>query len=219
MPATGSSARDSMVYLVVVLASAVAALVATPLARRLSFRLGVVAEPGGRRLHHGHIPKLGGLAVAAGWAVGVALIYLLLPPDNPDDALRLRGVVLGSLVVVAGGLLDDRYDLPPWAQLLIQLLGALVAVLHIIFIEVFTNPLPGPGLWQALPLFSVDGRLVEIWRPLALLFTTFWIIGMINAINFLDGLDGLAAGVCLIAAAFFAYHLSLIHISEPTRPY
>jgi len=195
-----------MVYLIVVLASAAAALIATPLARRLSFRLGVVAEPGGRRRHHGRIPKLGGLAVAAGWAAGVALTYLLLPPDNPADALRLRGVVLGSLVVVAGGLLDDRYDLPPWAQLLIQLAGALVAIVHIIFIEVFTNPLPTATLWQALPLFSVDGQLVEIWRPLALLFTTFWIIGMINAINFLDGLDGLAAGVCLIAAAFFAYH-------------
>ena len=195
-----------MAYLIVALASAAAALVATPLASRLSFRLGIVAEPGGRRLHHGRIPKLGGLAVAVGWAAGVALTYLLLPPDNPDDALRLRGVVLGSLVVVIGGLLDDRYDLPPWAQLLIQLLGALVAIAHIIFIEVFTNPLPGATLWQALPLFSVEGQLVAIWRPLALLFTTFWIIGMINAINFLDGLDGLAAGVCLIAAAFFAYH-------------
>ena len=108
--------------------------------------------------------------MAAGWAVGVALTYLLLPPDNPDDALRLRGVVLGSLVVVAGGLLDDRYDLPPWAQLSIQLIGALVAIVHIIFIEVFTNPLPSPGLWQALPLFSMDRSLVEIWRPLALLF-------------------------------------------------
>jgi len=195
-----------MAYLLVPLAAFLATLLATPLIGRLSHWLGIVAVPGGRRLHQGNIPKLGGLAVAAGWAVGVALTYVLLPPDNPDDALRLRGVVLGSLVVVIGGLLDDRYDLPPWAQLVIQLLGAAVAIGHIIFIEVFTNPLPGAALWEALPVFSVDGRLVEIWRPLALLFTTFWILGMINAINFLDGLDGLAAGVCLIAAAFFAYH-------------
>ena len=195
-----------MIPLVVALAALAVAAAATPLARRLSFRFGIVAEPGGRRKHHGRMPKLGGLAVAAGWAAGVALIYLLLPPDNPDDALRLRGVVLGSLVVLAGGLLDDRYDLPPWAQLIIQLAGALVAIAHIIFIEVFTNPLPGAALWQALPLFRVEGTLVWIWRPLALLFTTFWIIGMINAINFLDGLDGLAAGVCLIAAVFFAVH-------------
>mgnify|MGYP001186183606 CR=1 FL=1 len=195
-----------MVPVVVALVAAAVAGAATPLASRLSFRWGIVAEPGGRRRHTGRIPKLGGLAVAAGWAAGVILIYLLLPPANSDDALRLRGVVLGSLVVLAGGLLDDRYDLPPWGQLLIQLAGALVAIVHIIFIEVFTNPLPNAGLWAALPLFRVEGALVWIWRPLALLFTIFWIVGMINAINFLDGLDGLAAGVCLIAAAFFAYH-------------
>ncbi len=195
-----------MVYLVVALASFAAALVATPLARRLSFRLGLVAEPGGRRRHTGRIPKLGGLAIFAAWLVGVALIYWLLPPADANDALRLRGLVLGSLIVVVGGLLDDRYDLPPLAQFLIQLAGALVAILHIIFIELFTNPLPTTALWEALPFFRVDGNWVWIWRPMALLFTTFWILGMINAINFLDGLDGLAAGVCLIAAAFFAYH-------------
>ncbi len=195
-----------MTYLVVVIVSAAAGLIATPLVRRLSFALGLLAEPGGRRRHAGRIPKLGGLAVFVAWLVGIGLTYWLLPPSNPDDALRLRGVVFGSFVVVIGGLLDDRYDLPPAAQLLIQLLGALIAILHIIFIEVFTNPLPSASLWEAIPLFRVDGGLVWLWRPLALLFTAFWVMGMINAINFLDGLDGLAAGVCLIAAAFFAYH-------------
>jgi UDP-GlcNAc:undecaprenyl-phosphate GlcNAc-1-phosphate transferase len=195
-----------MVYLLVALASMAAALIATPAARWLSFRLNLVAEPGGRRHHQGRIPKLGGLAIFAAWLVGVGLAYWLLPPADPQDALRLRGVVLGSLVMILGGLLDDRYDLPPWAQLIIQFLGAVVAVAHIIFIEVFTNPLPSDALWTAIPLFRVEGDLVWIWRPLALLFTTFWVIGMINAVNFLDGLDGLAAGVCLIAAAFFAFH-------------
>lgn len=195
-----------MVYFWVALASFLAALIATPLARRLSFRLGLVAEPGGRRRHVGRIPKLGGVAIFAAWLVGVGLTYWLLPPADSNDALRLRGVVLGSLVVVIGGLLDDRYDLPPGGQLLIQLVGAFIAISHIIFIEVFTNPLPATTLWEAIPLFRVEGNLVWLWRPLALLFTFFWVVGMINAINFLDGLDGLAAGVCLIAAAFFAFH-------------
>lgn len=195
-----------MAYFLVALGSAVAALVTTPLARRLSFRMGIVAEPGGRRRHAGRVPKLGGLAVFAAWAIGIGLTYWFLPPSNPDDAVRLQGVALGSLVVVIGGFLDDRYDLPPGAQLLIQFLGALIAIFHIIFIEVFTNPLPAAGLWEAIPLFRVENDLVWIWRPLALLFTIFWVMGMINAINFLDGLDGLAAGVCLIASAFFAYH-------------
>lgn len=195
-----------MVYLGVALASFIAALIATPLASRLSFSLGILAEPGGRRRHSGLIPKLGGAAVFIAWLVGVALAYLWLPPTNPADALRLRGVLLGSLVMVAGGLLDDRFDLPPAAQLMIQLAGAIIAMVHIIFIEVFTNPLPSAALWEAIPLFHVEGSLVWLWRPLALLFTAFWVMGMINAINFLDGLDGLASGVCLIAAGFFAYH-------------
>lgn len=195
-----------MVYLIVALASAVVALVLSPVARRLSFRWGLVAEPGGRRQHTGSVPKLGGVAVFVAWLVGVVLTYWLLPPADPNDALRLRGVVLGSFVVVIGGLLDDRYDLPPRAQLFIQFLGAIIAILHIIFIEVFTNPLPGTALWDALPMFRVEGQLVWLWRPLAYLFTIFWVVGMINAVNFLDGLDGLAAGVCLIAAGFFAFH-------------
>lgn len=208
-----------MVYLIVALGSAFAALIITPLARRLSFRLGIVAEPGGRRRHSGNIPKLGGLAVFIAWLAGIGLTYWLLPPADPDDALRLRGVVLGSFVVLAGGLLDDRYDLPPGAQIVIQLLGAVIAVSHIIFIEVFTNPLPSDALWDAIPLFRVDGDLVWLWRPLALLFTTFWVLGMINAVNFLDGLDGLAAGVCLIAAAFFAYHsYRLEQVTVPLFP-
>jgi UDP-GlcNAc:undecaprenyl-phosphate GlcNAc-1-phosphate transferase len=149
------------------------------------------------------------LPILIAWLVGVALAYLLLPPDNPNDALRLRGVVLGSLVVAIGGILDDRYDLRPRWQLLIQFLGALAAVSHIIFIEVFSNPLGSDWLWTETPLalvFRVEGNLVWMWRPLALLFSFFWVMGMINAVNWLDGLDGLAAGVCLIAAVLFAWH-------------
>lgn len=197
-----------MVYLIVFGVTVVAALAITPLVIRLSLWANIVAEPGGRRRHSGRVPKLGGLAILGAWLVGAVLIYWLMPPTNPDDALRLRGVLLGSLVVAAGGLIDDWRDLKPGWQFFIQFVGALIAVGHIIFIEVFTNPLPGDGLWTG-PLsliFRLEGDLVWIWRPLAILFTVFWVMGMINAVNFLDGLDGLAAGVCLIAAILFAWH-------------
>lgn len=198
-----------MIYLLIFGVTAVAALILTPLVIRLSLRVDIVAEPGGRRQHAGRIPKLGGLAILGAWLAGVVLIYWLMPPTNPDDALRLRGVVLGSLVVAAGGVIDDWRDLKPGWQFFIQFIGALIAVGHIIFIEVFTNPLPGDWLWTQTPLqllFRLEGDLVWIWRPLAVLFTVFWVMGMINAVNFLDGLDGLAAGVCLIAAVLFAWH-------------
>ena len=198
-----------MPYLLVFLASLLAAVALTPLARRLSFRWGVLAEPGGRRRHHGRVPRLGGVALLAAYLVGIALTYWLLPPADPHDALRLRGVVLGSLVMVAGGLIDDWRELRPGTQFLIQFAGAAVAMSHIIFIEVFTNPFAGDALWTWGPLemiFTVEEGLVKIWRPLALLLTLFWIVGMVNAVNFLDGLDGLAAGVCTIAALLFAWH-------------
>jgi UDP-GlcNAc:undecaprenyl-phosphate GlcNAc-1-phosphate transferase len=198
-----------MPYLIVFLAALVAAIFLTPLVRRLSLRWGIVAEPGGRRKHAGAIPKLGGLAVFGAWAAGVFLVYSLLPPLDSDDALRLRGVVLGSLVLTAGGLLDDWRDLKPWVQFVIQFIGAAIAVNHLIFIEVFTSPFGAASFWLAPPfswLVTLDGDLVWIWRPLAILLTVFWVVGMINAINWLDGLDGLAAGVCTIAALLFAWH-------------
>jgi UDP-GlcNAc:undecaprenyl-phosphate GlcNAc-1-phosphate transferase len=193
-------------------AALIAALLMTPVIIRLSLRWGVIAEPGGRRQHEGNIPKLGGLVIFFAWLVGVFLIYRLLPPLEPDDATRLQGLLLGSLILVAGGLLDDWFDLKPWMQFAIQFIGAGVAIGHLIFIEVFTNPV-GAGFWK-LPVlswfFMVEGDLVWIWRPLAILFTIFWVVGMINAVNWLDGLDGLAAGVCTIAALLFAWHSNVL---------
>lgn len=187
----------------------VAALLLTPLARRIAFRFGVVAQPGGRRRHAGAVPRLGGLALFGAWLIGIVLVYLVLPPVDPDDATRLQGVVLGTLVIVLGGLIDDWRELPPWAEFGIQFLATAVAMSHIIFIELFTNPLPDAAFWHVPPfswVFTLEGDLVFIWRPLALLFTLFWVVGMINAINWLDGLDGLATGVCTIAALLFAWH-------------
>lgn len=128
----------------------------------------------------------------AAYIAGLALVYLLLPPVG-NDALRLRGVVVGSMVLLLGGLIDDRWDLSPWAQFAIQIGGALIAVSHIIFIEVFTNPLSGEEVWLSS-------------RPLAVVITVIWIVGLINTVNWLDGLDGLAAGVGTIAALLFAWH-------------
>lgn len=173
-------------------AALLASLAATPLTRRLSWRWGVVAVPDERRRHAGHIPKLGAVSLLAGIMAGVIVSYWLLPPTG-DDALRLRGVVLGTVVIFVGGLVDDRWNMPPWFNFGVQFLAAAVAMAHIVFIEVFTDPLTGQEVW-----------LAQRW--LALLFTLFWIAGMINAVNFLDGLDGLAAGVGTIAALLFAWH-------------
>ncbi|HUS93672.1 MAG TPA: MraY family glycosyltransferase [Patescibacteria group bacterium] len=181
-----------MSYIAVFLATFTVALVTTPLATKLSKRWGVVALPGGRRRHDKPIPKLGGIPLALAYVTGILIIYLMLPPTG-DDAIRLRGVILGSLVFLVGGLIDDFRELSPWAQFAIQFLGAIIAIGHLIFIEVFTNPLSSEVIWIG-------------WQPLALLLTAIWMVLIINSVNWLDGLDGLAAGVGTIAALLFAWH-------------
>lgn len=198
-------------YLVIVAVGVATAVLVVPLARRLSFRLGILARPGGRRQHEGMIPKLGGLPLLAGLLLAWGVIYWLLPPAaNSDDVKLLPGVMLGTVVMALGGFWDDRYDLPAWAQTAVHLTGALIAIRFDIFIELFTSPARLLPLWQLPPLAWVVSLeawpVVTVWRPLALLFTLFWLLGMINAVNMLDGLDGLATGVGAIAAAIFAWH-------------
>lgn len=191
-----------MPFLLVFLSAFLIAIVFTPLARRLSYRLDLVARPGGRRRHSGLVPKLGGIPVFLAFCVGAALTWWLLPPvppdASPDDARLLRGVLWGSLLMFGGGLIDDRFELPPWALFLIQFLAVAVAMGHQVFIQQFT-----------LPVFGFQELYWEtnILHALAMfLLTSVWIVGMVNTVNFLDGLDGLAVGVGAIAALLFAWH-------------
>ncbi|PID85753.1 MAG: undecaprenyl-phosphate alpha-N-acetylglucosaminyl 1-phosphate transferase [Chloroflexi bacterium] len=211
-----------MTYFLIFSVTFVLALLFVPGAKRLSVRFGVVAKPGGRRKHVGRIPMLGGLAIFGAWLVGILLMLWLMPPTEADDAIRIWGVILGSIVIVIGGLIDDWRELSPRGQFVIQFVAAALAMWNLVFIEVFTNPFPGTAVWEMPPfswVFTVQGDLIWIWRPLALLFTLFWVVGMINAINWLDGLDGLAAGVCTIAALLFAWHsFSLGQTTVPLLP-
>lgn len=197
-----------MNYFLIFGATFLAVSMTVPLAKNLSVRYGIMAKPGGRRRHVGLVPMLGGLPLIFGLGVAWALIFFLFSPSETDRTL-LTGVILGTIVVVLGGLLDDRYDLPPLAQTAVHLAGALIAIRFDVFIEVFTTPSLLLPLWESIPfrwLVTVEGQLVWMIRPLAIIFTLFWVLGMINAVNWLDGLDGLASGVGAIAALVFAYH-------------
>ena len=181
-----------MVYLIIFVVGFLVTAVSTPMARKLSFKLGVVATPGGRRLHEGHMPKLGGVPLMVGLLAAWGGIYWLIPPESTDASL-LFGVILGTLVLFIGGVLDDYFDLPPWAQFSIQFVGVGVAMWREVFIERFRNPITGKEV------------IVDFWL-LILVLTLIWIVGMINTINWLDGLDGLAVGVGTIASLLFAWH-------------
>ena len=172
--------------------------VATPLARRLGLRLGLADRPGGRRQHAGVISRLGGIAMYVGFSAAVLATLWLpaawLPPRlDPKELTRLTGLLIGASAIFIFGLLDDRFQFPSRPQYVAQFISALIAIAFIIFIERVNNP------------FN-HGQIVFPW-PVVWALTIFWFTGMINTVNWLDGLDGLAAGVAAILSVVLAIHM------------
>ena len=170
------------------------ALVFTPLAIRLGLKLGIADKPGGRRKHSRVTSRLGAVPLFGAF-IGAALISQTfgVPTLDPQEGVRLTGLLIGSVVIFAAGLLDDRFELRSGPQFIIQAIGAGIAIAHLIFIERFHNPLLGRE------------QVLLGWQAVAL--SAFWFLGMMNTVNFLDGVDGLAATVSLIAASVTAIHM------------
>ena len=178
--------------LLIFAAAFITSVLLTPLAQRLSQHWGIVKGPGGRRKHMGDMPLLGGVPLLGAYLVGAAIATSFLA-DTPDNSY-LQGVLLGSLVIFAGGVLDDRLELSFGWQFVIQVVATAVAMGHEIFIERFRNP------------FDLTDERTIPWTAVIFLLTLIWIVGIINFVNWLDGLDGLAAGVGTIALLLFAWH-------------
>jgi UDP-GlcNAc:undecaprenyl-phosphate GlcNAc-1-phosphate transferase len=160
-------------------------LIATPLVRRAACHAGVVDVPdGGRKLHSGPIPRLGGIAVVL--AVCAALLVTLSYVGGPGGtAAFARGMVIPSLIIVAVGILDDLWSVRPSVKLAFQIAAALwVFYVLDIRIDLLANPFGGESVLGALSLPA----------------TILWIVLVTNAFNIVDGMDGLAAGVAFIAA-------------------
>lgn len=199
-----------------VIAFAITALLAPPV-QRLCERRGWLAMPGGRRTHSRPTPTIGGIAIYAGFSLALAatFVFELLAPDlrrSPFETLRLGLLLLGGTLIFAVMWLDDIRELPPLPKFAAQALAALIAV--------------GPFLWDQTLYYDPIGRQGEAARGivltafnfpfvnqinlyrispwLAIAATVLWLGWMANTINFSDGLDGLAAGVSLIAAAMLA---------------
>ncbi|HFD38836.1 MAG TPA: undecaprenyl/decaprenyl-phosphate alpha-N-acetylglucosaminyl 1-phosphate transferase [Anaerolineae bacterium] len=181
-------------YAVTFASALLLAALLTPIAARLARRWDVVDRPGGRRAHHGAVPRLGGVAlfIAFVGAVGVGEAQHI-PTADPHESLRLFGLLLGSGFLFVVGLVDDWRELRPLPQLAAQVIAALIAVLTLIIVERFNNPLSDATV--VLPPL--------LYVPL----TLFWIVGMINTVNWLDGLGGLAAGVGAILSLVLAVHM------------
>ena len=173
----------------------VVALISTPLAAAWGRRRGIVDKPGTRRHHKGEIPRTGGIALFVAFMAAALLSqWLPVPRQDPNELTRFVGIVAGLCFLLVMGYIDDRYELGPGPQYVIQAASGLIAVLFLVFIERIMNP------------FSDQLFIFPYWW-MTVIVTLLWIMGMINTINFLDGLDGLVAGVGAIVSAVLALHM------------
>src|SRR5260370_24505216 len=154
-----------------------------PLAIRVSRRTGIVAVPGGRHAHSTPTPLLGGLAMFVGFAVAV-LIFV------PSTTTRTGVLVVSGLAAVLL-IADDRWSVSPGIKFAFQLLVALVAVVGLVVVIRYFG-LPGSGGYGSTTVVDLGWFAIPV--------SLFWLLGMQNTVNFLDGVDGLAAGVVFIVA-------------------
>jgi UDP-GlcNAc:undecaprenyl-phosphate GlcNAc-1-phosphate transferase len=168
------------------LVAGVIAFATAPLAARLARSIGAIDMPRERGLNDKPTPSLGGLAILAGVVVA-GVLFLPLFGDAAVDK-QTRGIILGALAVALVGTADDIWELPAGLKLLGQAGSALIPVLAGVRVDTFTLPFLG----------HVD--LGQASGPVTLI----GIVAVMNVVNFTDGVDGLAAGVCTIAAATLA---------------
>ncbi len=189
--------------------SFVASAILTHFMRLLAIRWGVFDHPGDRKMQTEPVPLLGGVAICVAFHLVIAVNLLLLIPATQlgyawiedhvlhflgrgqDAQWKLAGVIAGGLIVFALGVVDDLHALRPEKKLAGQIVATLVLVVSGVRFDFFNDILPDP-------LAAIAGSLAAM----------FWVIMMINAMNFLDNMDGLCAGVAVIAAlALFACFL------------
>lgn len=163
---------DSMQFVPILVVGFAASLGLTPLSRRIAMRLGVVDKPNHRKIHHDHKPMMGGMAIFVAFAVALILF------SSPEYTFDLAAILAGAALLSAVGLVDDRYGLGIRIRLVAMTIATLIVIAAGIRIQLFGV------LWIDVPL------------------TILWVLTITNAINFLDNMDGLAAGVASIAGAF-----------------
>ena len=188
--------HPSLEYLLVACVAAAITFVLTPVARRVAIRWQALAMPRDRDVHAVATPRMGGVALFAGFALSLYLAARLPSLDRSfASGPEMPWLVLSAAIICAVGIIDDRYELDSLTKLAGQVLACGIMVTR--------------GGVQ-LALFPLGHSTVSLGRDLAIPLTILFALLIINAMNFIDGLDGLASGVTVIAAsAFFVFSFHL----------
>lgn len=156
------------------------AYVMTPQVRRFAESVGAVDMPSARRINDRPVPRMGGIAIFCGFMLAMLLFTEMTVP--------VKGILIGTMIIAVMGALDDMFDLNPWVKLIGQIAAAFVCTRCGVVLDGFTGFLPG------------SEETVFLNFSLSAFLTIIWIVGCTNAINLIDGLDGLAVGMSAISA-------------------
>ncbi|NLV72435.1 MAG: undecaprenyl/decaprenyl-phosphate alpha-N-acetylglucosaminyl 1-phosphate transferase [Actinobacteria bacterium] len=181
--ALGIAAPGRWGWVAVILTFVIAALAAwwfIPRVRLFSMRVGWADKPNARRLNEEPLPNAGGLAIFASVVLALVIATLLRRIEIQDVQVQVLAILLGGSFLIMAGFIDDQFGLPPVFRLLVQLLSALLLV--------------GVGIRMEI---SFGGSFAT---AISVILTVLWIVAITNAINLLDGVDGLAGGVSFITA-------------------
>lgn len=176
-----------LVFLIVTAIAFYLTILLIPVIIRYCKKHEILDYPTDRRIHPDPVPRLGGVGMFISFLIAEIVGMLYFPHLIAGLGRELVGIVLGLFIIFGGGLIDDLYELKPYQKLIFQAAAAAVTIYFGYQVRILTVPFKGTiaiGSW-GIPI------------------TFLWIIGLINAMNFLDGMDGLAAGVGFIIATTF----------------
>jgi UDP-GlcNAc:undecaprenyl-phosphate GlcNAc-1-phosphate transferase len=208
VPPTVNQGLPIREYILVALISAAVTYLLTGMVRRLAIKVGAIANPRARDVHVTPIPRMGGVGIYLGVVGGMVLaLHLPVLRRGFDYSYDSLGVLIAAGVIVLIGALDDRFELDAWTKLAGQVMCA--GILVIFGVQWFVFWVPWGGKDGSL------GQILVLDRNQGALLTVILVVVMVNAMNFVDGLDGLASGLGLIAAsATCAFSLGLLASSN-----
>lgn len=172
-------------WLRIILSIAVACAIAyflTPKVKQFAISIGAIDQPGARRINKRPVPRMGGIAIVVGFMISTILFSDLTTP--------ILGILTGTLIIAVMGALDDVYNLNPWLKLAVQIAASIIVIKCGVVFDGITNPFAS----------SASTVTVSIGKNLATFLTLGWLVVCTNAINLIDGLDGLACGISAISA-------------------